>query len=190
MNAFHKKTLLNELHDRLEVVRNNMQPFLKLLPAQLHWKPAPDKWSIVEIFEHLNITHGIYLKSINTALGDAPIHARETFKSNLLGKWSYDFIMPREDGSVFKLRAPKFLQANGADLDGTKVLAAFMKQLDDFDHILELSRYVDLQKIKIPFSFTKLLKLQLGDNLRFIVAHNERHLLQAQKVLAMLPSEG
>jgi hypothetical protein len=63
-----------------------------------------------------------------------------------------------------------------------------MKQLDEFDHVLELSQYVDLQKIKIPFSFTKLLKLRLGDNLRFIVAHNERHLMQAQKILKQLPT--
>jgi DinB superfamily len=189
MIAINKKTILSDLHDRIEVVRNNMQPFLKLRTQQLHWKPAPDKWCIAEIFEHINITHGIYLKYINTALANAPIQARETFKSNLLGIWSYDLIMPRQDGSVFKLRAPKFLHANPVNLDGEQVLSSFMKQLDDFDHILELAQYVDLQKIKIPFSFTSLLKLRMGDNLRFIVAHNERHLLQAQKVLAILPTE-
>jgi len=188
MIAINKKTILSDLHDRIEVVKNNIQPFLKLQPQQLHWKPAPDKWSIAEIFEHVNITHAIYLKYINTALTDAPIQARETFKSNLLGKWAYDIIMPRQDGSVFKLRAPKFLHADTIQLDGQQVLSSFMKQLEDFDHILELARYVDLQKIKIPFSFTKILKLRLGDNLRFIVAHNERHLLQAQKVLAILPT--
>jgi DinB superfamily len=188
MTDFNKKTLLAGLHDRTEVVRNNMQSFLRLSNEQLNHKPAPDKWCIAEIFEHLNITHGIYLHSINEALTNAPINAKEIFKSNWLGNWVYEKIIPRQDGSVFKMKAPKFLTAT-SNLDGKAVLDKYMKQLDEFDHVLELSQYVDLQKIKIPFSFTKLLKLRLGDNLRFIVGHNERHLLQAQKVLKQLPIE-
>jgi hypothetical protein len=86
------------------------------------------------------------------------------------------------------MKAPKFLHPSTSKLDGAAVLEKYMHQLDEFDHILELSQYVDLQKVKIPFSFTKLFKLRLGDNLRFIVAHNERHLLQAQQLLKQIPT--
>jgi hypothetical protein len=186
MTDFNKKDLLSGLHDRTEVVRNNLQPFLRLSNEDLNYKAAPDKWSVAEVFEHLNITHGIYLHAINEALKDAPINAKETFKSNWLGNFAYEKIIPREDGSIFKMKAPKFLHPTTSRLNGASVLEKYMQQLDEFDHILELSQYVDLQKVKIPFSFTKLLKLRLGDNLRFIVAHNERHLLQAQRVLNAL----
>lgn len=186
MTEFNKKNLLSGLHDRTEVVRKNLQPFLRLSNEQLNFKIAPDSWSIAEVFEHLNITHGIYLHSINEALKDAAINGREIFKSNWLGNFAYEKIIPREDGSIYKMKAPKFLRPATSKLDGKAVLNKYMNQLDEFDHVLELSQYVDLRKVKIPFSFTKLLKLRLGDNLRFIVAHNERHLLQAQRVLKSL----
>jgi DinB superfamily len=189
MTDFNKKNLLSGLHDRTEVVRNNLQPFLRLSQEELNYKIAPGEWSIAEVFEHLNITHSIYLHAINEALKDASINAKEIFKSNWLGNWAYEKIIPREDGSILKMKAPKFLHPPVTKLNGAAVLEKYMRQSDEFDHILELSQYVDLQKVKIPFSFTKLLKLRLGDNLRFIVAHNERHLLQAQRVLKSLPAE-
>jgi len=37
-------------------------------------------------------------------------------------------------------------------------------------------------------SSAKFLRLRLGDNLRYIVAHNERHLLQAHRVLQLCPA--
>lgn len=188
MTDFNKKSLLTGLHDRTEVVRNNMQTFLRLSDEQLNYKTAPDKWSIAEVFEHLNITHRIYLDSINNIITHAPVNTKETFRSNWLGNLAYEKIMPRPDGTVFKMKAPGFLRPASIHLNGIEVLRNYMKQLDEFDHILELSQYVDMKKIKIPFSFTKLLSLRLGDNLRFIVAHNERHLLQAQKVLKIMPT--
>jgi hypothetical protein len=188
MTAINKKTFLTGLHDRITIIRNNLAPFLQLTNEQLNWKPAPDKWSIAAVFEHLNITHGIYIRYINQSLSSAPVNGRVFFKPGWLGELAYKIIMPREDGSVFKLKAPVFLQAGPGMPEGKLVLQHFMRQLDELEHILELSAYVDLQKIKIPFSFTHLLKLRLGDNLRFIVAHNERHLLQAQKILVLLPN--
>lgn len=183
MTTFNKKNLLLELHDRLELVRNNIQPFCRLTEEQLNHRPEADKWSIAEVFEHLNITHGIYLTAINKVMANAPINNKDKFNSSWLGNWAYDLIIPRPDGSVFKMKAPKKLHSKSAALNGKAVLEKFQRQLEEFDHIIELSAYVDLQKVKIPFSFTNLLKLRLGDNLRFIVAHSERHLLQAQRLL-------
>ena len=38
-------------------------------------------------------------------------------------------------------------------------------------------------KTKTAISISKLMKLRLGDTFRFVTAHNERHLLQAENVL-------
>lgn len=53
----------------------------------------------------------------------------------------------------------------------------------NFISILEQSKSTDLGKIRIPTSFSKLIKLKLGDTFLFIVNHNERHILQAEKLL-------
>ena len=42
---------------------------------------------------------------------------------------------------------------------------------------------IDLGKIKIPISIAPFVKIKLGDTLRFIVYHNERHIVQAQNIL-------
>jgi len=106
-----------------------------------------------------------------------------------MGDWLYHKTMPRPDGSVFKITTPRKYRPVHTALPPAKVLNTFMSQLDELDHVLELCQYIDLQKMKLPFLFVGGLKLRLGDGLRFIVAHCERHLLQARLVLEQLPPE-
>jgi len=187
MAVFSKLSLITELLDRIELTKASTQPFLRLRDDQLNFKPAPDKWSIKQIFGHLNITHDIYIRRILTRITLAPDVGQEQFNSGWLGDWIYDRIMPRADGSVFKLKAPKSHCMDEDEQDANEVLERFLQQCDAFDDILRHVATKDLQRIKIPFSFTRLVQLRLGDNLRYLVAHNERHLLQAHRVMTMLP---
>lgn len=190
MTSFNKKDLLSGLHDRAELIRNNLQPFLRLPDEHLLTRPAPGKWSVAEIFEHLNLMHGVLLQSVGKAMHKAPINARESFNSGWIGGQIYRWTMPRPDGTVFPLKSPRRFHAGAGPLQPKKVLNRFMDQLDEYDHVLELCHYVDLQKIKLSFVFPRGLKLRLGDGLRFIVAHCERHLLQARHVLEQVPVSG
>jgi hypothetical protein len=190
MTPFNKKELLSGLHDRIELIRNNLQPFLRLPDEYLLQHPTPGKWNVAEIFEHLNIMHGGILQSINKVMRKAPINGRESFSSGWIGNQLYNWMMPRPDGTVFKLKTPRRFHAGAGPLDPKKVLGTFMDQLDELDHVLELCLYVDLQKMKLPFVFSRGIRLRLGDGLRFIVAHCERHLLQARNVLEQVPVTG
>ena len=49
--------------------------------------------------------------------------------------------------------------------------------------LLDQAETVDLNKIRIPISLTKLIKLKLGDVFNFIVAHHERHFLQISNAM-------
>jgi uncharacterized damage-inducible protein DinB len=183
MAAFEKKQFLSRLIDRTELITSNTKSFLRLNNEQLNQKPAPGKWSIAEIFEHLNIAHDIYIRCILSKISKAPEINSSTFKSNWLGDFAYTQIMPREDGTIFRLPAPKKLQPKTNKLDGADVLDRFLQQQDNIQDILQHVANKDLERIKIPFAFTNLLRLRLGDNLRFIIAHNERHMLQAQRIM-------
>ncbi len=191
MAVFNKQSLLTELMDRIELIKASTQPFLRLNNDQLNYQPAPGKWCISEIFGHLNICNDLYIRQIMTKITKAPeIKAGpgDKYNSGWLGDWVYEKIMPRTDGSVFKLKAPKFLHAVAVNLNGKEVLNHFLQQLDMVDDILRHSGTKDMEGIRIPFSFTRLITLRLGDNLRYLVAHIERHLLQAQKVVSVLPA--
>jgi hypothetical protein len=43
---------------------------------------------------------------------------------------------------------------------------------------------VNLRKVKIPISISKIVRLKLGDALLFVVYHNERHMYQALSILS------
>lgn len=54
------------------------------------------------------------------------------------------------------------------------------------DDILRHSATKDLRRIRIPFHFIPFLHFSLGETLRFLIAHNERHLLQAQRLVPVV----
>ena len=46
---------------------------------------------------------------------------------------------------------------------------------------MDLSKKINISKTRTAISISKIIRLKLGDTFRFNVAHNERHLLQAEK---------
>jgi len=185
MAVFNKQNLLSELTDRTELVISNTQPFLRLTNEQLNEKVSQDAWSIAEVFEHLNKIHQIYIKDIVQKInGAADIEQKTNFNSGWLGDIVYEKTMPRPNGTVFKFRTPKLLHPGKNSLDGRNVLERFLQHQDTIHDIISHVSSKDLERIKIPFYFTRVLNLRLGDKLRFIIAHNERHLLQAQRMYA------
>ena len=183
MPVFNKQNLLSELMDRTDLINSNTRVFFRLSNEQLNSRLAPDQWSIAEIFEHLNITHAMYINFILTKITKATDVNTSLYKSGWIGDLVYDKIMPKSDGTVFKMKAPKTLRPARDPLDGQEVLNRFLQQQDTIYDIIRHVSTKDLQGIKIPFAFTNTVKLRLGDNLRFLVAHNERHLLQAQRIM-------
>lgn len=79
-----------------------------LSDAQLRFKPAPDRWSIAEILEHMVIVHERVLTRILEQLPQAPAPAADR-NSQLLDAIVIEKI---PDRSV-KAKAPEFIQPTG-----------------------------------------------------------------------------
>jgi hypothetical protein len=186
MAVFNKQGLIAELLDRTELVKASTQPFLRLTDEQLNFKTVPGKWSIAEIYGHLDITLDIFIRSILGRTTLAPDVPSETYRSGWLGELLYSLTIPRPDGSVFRMKTLKSYRAPGFTKNAHEVLEAFLRKCDDMDDILRHIATKDMQRIKIPFLYP-FIHLRLGDNLRCLVAHSERHLLQAQRVMSQLP---
>ncbi|MBS1934437.1 MAG: DinB family protein, partial [Bacteroidetes bacterium] len=156
--------------DRTELIRSTTKSFLRLSNEELKLKPAPDKWSICEVFEHLLITQDIYFKLILPKIAGAPDKDAEIHKSSIIGNFVYMQIKPKPDGSVFKLPAPKILYPTNNETDAHLVINNFLQQLDVLHDILQHASTKDIQRIKIPFAVASFIKLRLGDSLRFLIA--------------------
>ena len=62
------------------------------------------------------------------------------------------------------------------------VLKTFFDNQTKLVFLLEEAQNVNLNKLKIPVEFFKLLKINLGDCFQFLIAHEQRHVNQAIKV--------
>jgi hypothetical protein len=147
---------------------------------KLHRKPAPEKWSAAECLEHLNLYGDFYLPVMRDAIekGLAKGYtAHESYKSGWVGDY-FVKTMQLKSGKVgnpmktFKAKNPANLVVP------PDVLQRFMKQQSELLAIIKAASNADLQRITVPLTIPYL-KIRLGDTLRFVVAHNERHIMQA-----------
>jgi hypothetical protein len=51
--------------------------------------------------------------------------------------------------------------------------------------ILDLAAGVNIRKVKVPISISKIVRLRLGDALLFVAYHNERHIQQAINLMKL-----
>jgi hypothetical protein len=184
MSFFNKQTLLAELIDRTEIITSNTRSLLRMNAEQLNYKPFLQKWSISEIYSHLILINKTYNYLILKKIGSSPDVNILHCQSGWFGDWVYEKLMPRSDGSVYKINTPKKFRVKSLMSDAIEVLNEFIEQQHVMHDILNHVSSKDLNRINIPFYFSKLLTFRLGDTLRFIVAHNERHLMQASRIMA------
>ena len=183
MAVFSRQGLITELLDRTELIKAGSAAFLRLTDEQLCFSPAPGVWSIVEVFSHLNLSNEVYIRHILPRVTLAADLSSDEFRSSWLGDWAYEKIVPRADGSVFKMKTVKSVLPVKPNEDPREVLHNFHRTCDAMDDILRHSATKDLRRIRIPFHFIPLLHFSLGETMRFLIAHNERHLLQAQRLV-------
>lgn len=145
----------------------------------LNRKPAPKAWSMLECLEHLNRYSSFYLPALEKHLQTNNTSANSIFKSGIIGNYLVKTVVP--DTATKKMKTFSEMDPAGSKLDN-KVLDTFLQNQQKLLKIVEIASQYDLNKGKIPVTFTKFVKLKLGDTLRFMVFHNQRHILQAKRI--------
>lgn len=182
MNKIDKIELLDALENEVEKhLQAVIHTFQNLNEGVLLEIPENGGWNIAQCFEHLNSYGHYYLPEIKKALALHPENAQgSTFKSTWLGGYFTKMMQP---SNIRKYKAFKD-HIPAVSLDCHKVLAEFIEQQETLLSYLKQARNADLDKIRIPISIAKWVRLKLGDVFQFIIAHEERHIQQAQRVLS------
>jgi hypothetical protein len=165
---------------------------MELSPAQLGWRPKPGAWSVVECLDHLLTTHRLYLGSIERigsiertlVKSGAPSSGNAAFEGGRLAGWFIGLLGP---DSRRRLKSPSIFQPPPVGVEGDsdpRVVRRFAAQQRQIMSVIEKSRDVDLQQVKVASPASVLLRFRLGDALRMMVEHNKRHLKQADAVMA------
>ncbi|GAB3795373.1 DinB family protein [Spirosoma humi] len=160
--------------------------FATLTEEQLRWKPAPSQWSIVECLQHLNLAERFYIRNIQHKVDQLGLVQEnpgdQLLESDLVGKAMLFMVDPQVR---VKLPAPGIIYPRkAADLVPADVIRQFLDLQTLLTNQLTKAVYLDWNREKMMSLFGNWLKLRLGDAVRMLVAHTERHINQAMRVKA------
>jgi hypothetical protein len=176
--------LIADLEERTEALLIKAIQWQTLSNAAFSFSPSPEKWSAAQCLTHLNSYGNYYLPCIEKAIVEnLKTEAKNEYKSTWLGNYFYQLMLPQQQGKKLKkMKSPKdhVPEANG---NVAEVLAEFIDQLERLLVLLEKAKTINIAKAKVPISIAKFIKLQLGDVFLFVIAHIERHVLQAERMM-------
>jgi len=182
-----QQALIQQLSKMVQQHIQEVEKFQSLDKTQLNYRQAEGKWSILECLEHLNLYGDFYLTEIEQRILARPSAnaSKKTFQSGWLGNYFATSMLPPEDGSkmktmkTFKDKEP----SDGSELP-ISTINRFLEQQKQMLHLLEIAKKADLNKVRTNITILKgIVRLKLGDTFRFVMNHNERHIIQAKKVL-------
>lgn len=175
----------NELYSELKSLSDShltkVEQLARLKASQLEAKPSSDAWSAIECIEHLNRYGDFYLPECRRSLNSAqPASVQPVFRSSWLGEYFAQSMLPKEGFKPMKT----FKEMNPSSFDEVRLdaLVVFQKQLEDWLLFLKEAQDYNWNKVKTGISIASWIHLRLGDTLRVVFYHNERHLLQAFRV--------
>jgi hypothetical protein len=181
MAKFKSEDLLKELTQDVQRVKEAAAFFNDADKTKMVYPPDPARWSVVQIIEHLNAYNRHYLPAIEKELSLLVTDDSSAWFTS--GYWGEKFTKMMRPTNVYEIKnkmktAKKMSFPNSLNVE--KVMKEFAEGQDKILQLLERAKGRDLAKIHIPISLTKLIKLRLGDTFRFLIAHEQRHLIQAR----------
>lgn len=158
-----------------------------LTAEQLLARPAPDKWSIAECVAHLNVTALTVQHLMAKAIARGKLEKKFGSGPFSIGPKGRLLIWIAEPPPKFRIPAPKSVRPPARIEDPLQLLPAFLKTQDEWERLLCEQQGLHLGKIKIG-SLTSPFRTRLAAAVPWMMAHQRRHLLQAEQVRKQLQS--
>lgn len=153
-----------------------------LTSEQFAWRAAPDTWSVGECLDHLNATARTYLPMIDEGIADAirrGLYGAAPYTSNWIGRLFVYLFGPL---ARLRLRAPQAFVPPRAR-PKQEVLAAFRAYQVQYVDRLRQANGLDLARARVSSPAARWLRLPLGSSFALMIAHEQRHLAQARRVI-------
>ncbi len=175
----NKSELLHEMEQLVLSQMNYAEQLIQKEEQILTHRPQENSWNALECIEHLNLYAQFYIPEIKKRLSAAKRSDKTTFQPGWLGDKMVKSCMPDAKSKMKTFKAMNTLNVKVSK----QVLADFIAHQKEFLQLLKEAQMVDLSKVKTSISISSLIKLRLGDVFRFVVYHQERHRLQAERAI-------
>ena len=150
---------------------------------EFNTKPSEERWSVAEIFSHLNTTIESYFERIEKKITEAESEKAYDNEELKRRKIVEKIILSLEPPYKMKYRAPaQFLSKKNYNQEEVK--QRFNQNMNRFKKLLERSKNINLYKSKISSPVTSLIKINLRETYLLIIVHQERHLWQAENTIS------
>ena len=150
-----------------------------LTEEQLKQRVDPNSWSVAECIVHLNMTSKEYLPLLDKALESAGQEGRtQKLKMDLVGrmlKWSL------EPPARLKVKTTNQFQPQDVEPIG-ELLTTFANLQEQLKARIQKADNLSIDKVKITSPFNDRVKYNLFSAFQILVAHERRHLWQAEQV--------
>jgi len=148
-------------------------------------RPNPSSWSAAECLSHLSISTESFLPVLTLAINDARkrnVVTKKPPKMDLLGRVLRWFLEPPIRAKT-KTAAPFVPKSIRAKAEAFGEFAALQSKLSE---LIQAARGLDLTRLRIVSPFDKRVKYNVFSAFRIVVAHQRRHLWQAEQAVAAL----
>ena len=173
------EVLIQTLLEQTKQIINQVEKLKTFDLYTLTWKENKTSWSILECLEHLNLYGDFYLPEMESRIKNSTTNAEIEFKSGILGNYFAKSMLPKD--KLNRMKTFKDKNPLNDTLDKTVIDKCINQQIKLLD-LLNQSRNVSLNKVKIQTSISSLIKLKLGDTFQFFINHIIRHLNQIDRI--------
>ena len=168
---------MHRTHARIAAIARGLDP------EQLVRRPAPAKWSVGHVLEHLLLMDELFLRPVEPLVRDS---ARDA--SAFARPWQPSFIGRKIAESLAKpspLKAPK---VGRPATPRPAVVERFAENAARFEGLLDTAAALDWNAVRLrpPVAPWLPIKINLGDVFNIHTVHVQRHLRQIERVAATI----
>lgn len=176
-------TELAELREQVHRVQQRATSLVEgLSDDSFTWQPEPGRWSVGECLDHLNLTANVFLplfhRAIDSGVRDLDLGTSGRVRRSIAGRLLLRVMEPPVKAGV---KAPAVVTPRPS-LTVDDVLPRFQGFQDDFLECLGRAAGTDLWKTRLRHPAIPVIKFGWGELFAICIAHERRHLWQAERV--------
>jgi len=173
---------LADVRSGLEAVaRETHATFGDLDARRLNWRPAEDRWSIAQCFDHLLTANRLMFQAAEAVLNNSrprTFWQRLPVLPGVLGRM---LIRSQTPGSARKFTVPAIAQPAMSHI-AADIIQRFLEQHHEAVNRVQALDERDAERAIMTSPFIRVVTYSVLDGWRLILAHDRRHFEQARRV--------
>jgi uncharacterized damage-inducible protein DinB len=183
MKKFKSEEFIDQLEADVKKLISAAEHLQTADPIKLNYCPEEGSWSVVQVLEHLNAYNRHYLPLIEKSMIHITKDVSAWFVPGFWGNYFVNSIMPK---NVFEVKnrmktGKTFTPDKGVNVE--TVFKEFFQHQNKLLQLLEVARRRNLNSVYVSTTFSKFVRFKLGDMFRFLIAHEQRHMIQARNAV-------